>query len=212
METPTINVNIAVCHCGPDPHCTHHNKPLHLPCPIPRSVTFVVLGKCACATTPGPMLLPRTVGLVEEAHGRDCPARPVKVSCSISGATWEESHISAWETEDGIGLNTTEEARAADERWALVKALVLEQDEEWRKDPRSEGWNLQPQRDAVYAALADMARAEEAALKAQKMADDAFSSARYAKVGDSDHRAAPPSVNRLRRYVEHLIEQVGVLL
>lgn len=210
--TPTINVNLASCsrgRCGLDPKgvfrhdpSTCSGEPILLPCPIRRSVTFsVALGECACDAYAEGGTCPT-----------DCPARPVRVSCSISGKTWEESEVAEAEWLGRYADDATNPVLAAcRDRWALVKALALGEDAgAWMlSEAWAERWDvvasLFAQRDAVFAALADMARHEEgleaAAVRAAK-----------AMGADGDlsgtTRASPEF---LAAYVEHLVEQVGAL-
>lgn len=211
---PTINVNLkpcsyyGVCNVHQSGHIAECSAtPILISCPIPRSVTLeVVPGECTCFHRGPKNAAPPPTWV----HSVTCPARPVKVSCSISGKTWEESHLSAWETEDGIGLNTTVEAGEADARWVLVKALVLgRQAEPAETEPVA---SMSAKRAAVFAALADMARAEEAAFEAQERVIRAMGEPAF--LPDSFHRAEPharASASLLGRYVERIIEQVGVL-
>jgi len=216
-----VNVNLKACPC-PSLHRRTREELIHgpegcpaspvlIPCHIPRSVTFeVALGECA---------FPNMCGATCEGHHPDCPARPSKVACSISGKTWEESEVDGASIEiRGVGspshLRTDDAVRLFRDRWALIKALVLggskvrEVPESFRVVPAVS--EMMVQRSAVYAALADMARAEEAALQAQLRVDEAFPFFRFRR-NDADHREERPSIGRLGVYVEHLIEQVGVL-
>lgn len=209
--TPTINVNLKPhlmsCHNRtPERHtfgCP--GTPVLIPCPIPRSVTFTVrLGECNC-----PSQARGVSALWPSGHAPQCPARPLRVTCSISGKTWEESEVVEVEKRGDQWLDQFEEnaaLRICRERWALVKMLVLGMgilSERTRE--------LQVQRDAVYASIADMARAEDAVWQAQERAcrsvDSAF-------IPDNFMNAEPhsrPSASILERYVERLIEQIGVL-
>lgn len=210
-----INVNLEPCPIstshthGPDSLCI--GRPVLIPCPVPRTVTFEVqLGECAGCGSPGESLA---------GHDAMCPARSVRVSCSIGGdGTWVGSEVFTADNSDrhdGLfpaHLRIDVVLAACRERWALVKALVTGKPfipNNW--DGPASVMALFTQRDAVFAALAAMARAEMAALRAQYRADEAFPSARFAKPGDADHRALGPSVNRLARFVEYLVEKVGVL-
>lgn len=213
--TPTINVNLTShCYdCGsspPGPHATEcaalevKLRPVLIPCPVPRSVTFEVrLGGCDCfpsghRSVPVPPM---------RAHSPQCASQPVRVSCSISGKTWEESEVTECEANipgDGYPANLMGPCR---ERWASVKALVL-----GARASDYTGWcgsslrafaGLFTQRDAVYAALADMARAEEAIRVSHAAIDKAM--------GLPWSESEPLSQRALERYVERLIEQVGVL-
>lgn len=228
--TPSINVNLTPCnHWKMMPHATRdgslasHNPectPRLILCPLEpfRSVTFsVVLGECR-----NPCL--SVAHYPDWQHASNCAARPLRVSCSISGKTWEESEVEdvephysepaqrndAWKAMLlSVGADTPH-LRAARHRWALVKALVLghAQPDVMELVGR---WNIADaytQRDAVYAALTDMARHEEAALVAQKNADDAFPFDRYRK-SDADHRRFAPSRERLAAFVAYVVEQVG---
>lgn len=214
---PTINVNLKQCTCNEesgrlkrlgDTHVFDcPAAPLLLSCPIPRSVTFEVrLEECigALLTAPSPAPVPYCP-LPE--HHRYCPARPVKATVDVSGNTWAEIKVLNVERHDGQHL-TNELVNTCGERLALVKALVT------ADSPTTEFYAKAPalwqQRDAVYAALADMARAEQDACDAQQRVDEAFPFDRYRR-NAPDHRAERPSVSRLSAYVEHLIEQVGVL-
>lgn len=211
METPSINANLdRQCYCdrlgiGADPHhvATCPARPLHIPCPIPPSVTFhVTLGECACG---------EAEVLAECDLG--CPARPISVSCSILGKTWEESYPVTFEHGDGGGPDAAIPGLVAS-RWALVKALVLgkPQPDVMEMVGRWHISDLFKQRDAVFAALCKMAQAEDAALVAQQAVDEAFPFQRFCLSPTADHRREPhPSRERLRAYVSHLIEQVGVL-
>jgi len=214
MTTPRINVNPKPCNCG---HAAwlagHHNgmvkhsdtcssATLLLRCPLPRSVTFMVrLGECKQV---------RCIGSARRdghAHALDCPAHPVAVSCSISGKTWEESAVIEVDGDYASGAAFLTAQRACVERWALVKALVLGHgDAQWKTEATV---RLVEQRDAVYAALADMARAEEAALAAQRLIATHFLQTR-----ERVHMSNPeerPSAGYLQAFVERLIEQVGAL-
>jgi hypothetical protein len=191
--------------------------PVLIPCSLEpfRSATFsVVLGTCECALSLTPQTAP------EWHHASRCPARPVRVSCSIrsgpKGKEWEESEVAQCEPHpddvsrfavvtDAYGMMYA----ACRDRWELVKALVLGKPavcfEEWARHRPGVAAVL-AQRDAVFAALADMARAEEALAVSVKRGADAIRS----------HAFPPPVVVRyaesaLAAYVEHLVEQVGQL-
>lgn len=227
---PTINVNLTKCERHDLPFSKEETAyhvlrgtgnlarceapPILIPCPIPRSVTFeVVLGECACVTRPGPMLLRRTIGLVAEMHETACPTRTVKVSCSISGKTWEESEVDDTETivtsSSGLGRDAYPNERvAARERWALAKALVLgkpyAQVVHANMDAARIG-AMAHQRDAVFSAISDMAKAEDNLSAARERAASAIGHRLY--VGAVSQSAE----DVLGQYVERLIEQVGVL-
>lgn len=180
-----------------------YGAPVFIPCPVPRSVTFevVLTTECLCLKTP------RASG-----HRADCPARPVRVSCSISGRTWEDSAVEFVERADGecIGPMLDRVDTLVRDRWALIKALVLGSNSLHGPITDLPGFKLLAQRDAVFAALADMARAEQDACNAQQRVDEAFPFDRYRR-NDPDHRSERPSIGRLAAYVEHLIRSVGGL-
>lgn len=185
-------------------------NPVLIPCQLPRTVEFkVALGECRCREEEEP----DEVGgrkTTEPGHFSNCPARPISVTCTIDGDTWEESFV------DGADFQPMEGARrlidACDDRWALVKALVL------GKMPRLTGTEatdlpviaLIEQRDAVFAALCDMARAENGARTAHHAMVKALDVAGAAYSG-----AAPVyndvAARGLAAYVAHLLEQVGAL-
>lgn len=212
--TPTINVNL---------QCVPHEVgkigggvPVLIPCPIRRSATFEVrLGNCDGACVP--------VTFPDHQHSRLCPARPIRVSCAIGGETWEESEVVAVsETVRTVteGPNNFDAHwTVCRERWALVKALVLGYTA-WDyimssalAVPLATINAMLAQRDAVFAALADMARAEDALSGAQMRAYDAIDSSGH--IADSEHRRTQSkpraSAEAIAAYVEALIEQVGTL-
>lgn len=215
---PTINVNLA-CGCNPivlaaGAHAADCGRIL-IPCPVPRSVTFeVVLGEC----------VKDPFGCKGERHSTLCPishAHPVKVSCSISGNTWEESEVEDVEphpTESPqrsehwrvmllkVGADTPH-LRDARKHWALIKALVLGQPGPGRWDVAT----LFTQRDAVYAALADMVRAEEMLAKAWAATPTAIRNHSRVFVSVRTPTMERTSHHLLAAYIEHLIEQVGVM-
>lgn len=207
--TPTINVNLKPCDSGcqtqrPGSKCYAHcaAAPVLIPCPLPRSVNFEVrLGGCYLAGSP------LKCTLDAEEHRVGCPARPVKISCSIAGETWEGSKPITFTMPDDSEAPTAV-ADACRERWALVRALVLGQ------SPAPivglANVTLLSQRDEVFAALCDMARAEEASWRA------ACAMLPVVKFTSSDMQVHDPSGDApsrhwLMAYVEHLIDQVGDL-
>lgn len=225
--TPTINVNLSSpCNCGanslnsarragnPNPvdYLPHMDgcpsTPVLIPCPIPRSVTFEVrLGECTCDETER--------SLLASGHTARCPGKPIRVSCSISGATWEESEVTQteyqpagdWVPDRDRPLELALES-ACRERWALVKGLVLGQD----VPPGSVVPGTIDQRDAVYAEIAALARDEQSAFERQEHAVKAMDEVTFMPY--NFHRAEPharASASILARYVERLIEQIGVL-
>ena len=224
METPTINVNRTPCDCWKNREPGTHQpkcaaKPVLIPLPLEpwRSVTFEVrLGECD---------YPRDA--CRFGHLNDCPASPIRVTCSIRGKTWAETRVSDAERADGPGqpnFTEAEHMRAValcDDRWALVKALVLGT---WRSvnlnawqagAMTAEAWArvaaLVAQRDTVFAALADLARAEQAASDAQDRAHAAIGDDLRLKPHHNIEAADRPSAYMLDRYVARLIEQVGTL-
>lgn len=212
MSVPTINVNLKQCDClCPGKHgdlCP--GRPVLIPCPIPRSVVFTgVLGACDCSASHPKFL----VGI----HHPECPAIPIRVACYIDGETWETSLIRDQEVVSGEEVHDTAQVNkmltVCRDRWALVKALVLGSDCAAFRAPHIPlFWEvvgpLVTQRDAVFSALCDMARAEDA------LHDSADAAARAlgAKEGMPGLcETITPSHDILAAYVEHLIEQVGVL-
>lgn len=212
----TINVNLSKCDDGlacvsSDDECPA--TPVLIPCPIPRSVTFTVrLGECS-----GPCRA-KLKSVEVPGHSFDCPARPIRVSCSISKKTWEESEVS--EVEILISPMSIDDRNriyaACRERWALVKALVLgtafhaHGAREWRRMEE-----LSKQRDAVYAALAAMAQCERSYWAAAQAVRKALpgvyvgSDMRVVDPGGEDGEA--PSARWLASYVERLVEQTEAL-
>jgi hypothetical protein len=215
--TPTINVNLTPCDCRyrVGPYSAHllacaAASPVLIPCPIPPKVEFTVrLGECDC---PGNFGMGKTGPDVE--HTRSCPARPVKVSCTIGGdGTWAGSEALTCdnaERRDGLFPVDPEAVLAACRaRWEIVKALVTQADcvppmgclsqEQWvRVAP------LVSQRDAVFDALARKVAAEQASVEATHAFEDALGTVRSAV-------PTPASEYMLGNYVARLIEQVGVL-
>lgn len=203
----TVNVNLAPCirtiACYGDAHiATCPGAPILIPCPFPEAVFDVALGECLCFRQ-------NVVGARHiHAHADDCPARPVKVACSISGKTWEESEVEDVEWPP-LAHATPEQWFAARERWALVKALMLGTHGIIGVDPSARWRDLEHQRDAVFSALVDMTLAEEA--------HDAATRAFVAVVpgaitwGSTINTGPRHAPLQMARYVEHLVEQVGVL-
>jgi hypothetical protein len=207
---PSVNVNTKRCDCGgasPDgkhaPDCP--GIPILIPCPIPRSVTFqVTLGECDCFRS-------RYVGKERLSHAVNCPERPANVSCSIYGATWAESDAVQVQYSPSPGrlewyLPAHPVHATCRARWALVKALVLGHDTLHIARCGPNMIDLTDQRDNVFAALADMDRAEEKI----EAAKHSFFGALH-RHGKTIVRTARPSHGMLETYVERLIEQVGVL-
>lgn len=227
----TINVNQHPCNCSHVAWLAGHNNgmvkhsdtcassPINIPCHLPRTTEFeVALGVCDCGHA---AWVAR--GNISYQHDAKCPGRPIRVACSIGGETWAESYVTDLEPHHSnpgsplIDVGATSPAGiTVSARWALVKALVLGQspataDREGLLVAAHYAGTLGT-RDAVFAALADMARAEVAAMQAQQRVDKAFPYHRFHRVGGGDHRATPLSHARLAAYVEFLIEQVGSLL
>lgn len=210
---PSINVNFEKCDCWMQhqPWRKAHQQTcaarhVLIPCPMPRSVTFTVrLGMCTCADHPEPG--------DEPPHLSGCPARPIRVSLSISGKTWKESRVDDFDLAD-TGIYPNDALRTAcRERWEFVKALVAGErmivtTGNW--PPGSEQERLVQQRDAVFAALADMARAEKAHSEAVRALVGACPGRLGAKLGRIDP-CIPDAGRFLVRYVEHLIERSGIL-
>lgn len=210
FTVPTINVNLKPCSpaClvpswarpGTPPHATGcPGTPVLIPCPIPRTVEMTVrLAECTCG---------ERHGWIGPGHFDDCPARPIRITCSIGGETWEGSEVVSCEASipgDHYPARMMDPCR---ERWTLVKALVLGQ-----RASDYTGWcgpslrsfaALFAQRDAVFAALADMAQYEtkHAARKAELPEG----------IRPVRPDVAPESHEALWRYVQRLVEQVGVL-
>lgn len=212
---PTINVNLKSCDCDaiPDHAGWCSSTPVLLPCPIHRSVTFEVrLVECTCGNVVASGVWMRG------AHHPSCPARPVRVSCSISGATWEDSEV----VDPDLDVPEIERMRhpmmdsralsACRERWALVKALVLGRDPAEPEVPVTAAQGLLAlfqQRDAVFSALAKRVRSEDAGDEAMA---EFFSEVPPSVQVDVGHHIQPRlSEHALARYVENLVEQVGVL-
>jgi hypothetical protein len=139
----------------------------------------------------------------------------VKVSCSISGKTWEESEVTDIDLVVGGDITWEQGHDAAMAEccalWLLVKALVLGWNgEAVRTVAVGGGLDLEKvdpmfqQRRTVYAALADMARAEEAHASAYSRA--------WGAMGEDSIPSGRRSAHWvLAHYVDRLIEQVGIL-
>lgn len=207
--TPSVNVNLR--YNPRDPH--DGEAQVLIPCPVPRSAPFTVaLGRCVCGGHIG-----RGPPAIIDRRSSTCPARPVRVSCSISGKTWEESEVTDAERAPYPPVYLPEDwetfRAACRARWGLVKALVLGYTA-WDYTmssalavPLATITAMLAQRDAVYAALADMARAEDAQVAARAALRKALDM--------SPGRALAPDLREsaieMGSYVEHLVEQVGVL-
>lgn len=204
-----INVNLEPCDgilCHNDKRtgqrhhdavCSTQRPPVLIPCLIPRSVTFQVILSPGCYC--------ERLGIdADPHHVPNCPARPIHVTCSIGGEAWAESRVEDAERADGPGQpNFTESehmaaVRACNERWALVKALLLNHPVPATSQAELDLW---AQRDAVFSALADMARTRREFSEANNRLPEFC---RLFDKGDPTHEA-------LARYVANLIDQVGVL-
>lgn len=198
-----INVNLKPCDSArmpgwtcPHTHCAA--KPIHTPCPIPPSVTLTVR-RVECDRR----CLER-----RDWHEDTCPAHPITVVCSLRGARWDTSEIGEVKVHHAAGQETSpaELLRIAHERWGFLRSLLLGHS---MTDCPEQIQNLRPRRDAMFAALADEARAEDAAFRAQGRA--------LSELGDPlppepFHRELPedrPSARMLERYVRQLVSQVG---
>lgn len=207
----TINVNLAQCTCGGrskdgqpfwssgEHHSMCHATPILLPYRLPGSFAAEVpLGEC---------ISPAACGLFSKAHLPDCPARPVRVTCSITGKTWADSEIGEWDSEDVSIYDDEAMGRvyvSLRDRWSLVKALVLGHSDLSALITGPMAADLLTQRYAVFSAICEMVRAEEALAKSVAIAGKTIASPAF----------PPPVVVRyaesaLAAYVERLIEQVG---
>jgi hypothetical protein len=139
------------------------------------------------------------------------------VSCCISGNTWAESEVAEVDAvpgvHDGMGRGDALYERIQG-RWALVKTLVL--GKAWREArPDHTEWPfaLFAQRDTVYAALAEKVRAERADWEAGRRLHQVTAGIRvdFGAVVYEPGSQEAPSARWFAAYVEHLIEQVGVL-
>lgn len=205
--TPTINVNLKKCPHGPNTSSTHEQtcigRPAPIPCPIPPKVEMTVrLGEC------NDML---SCGLHE--HHAHCPARLIRVTCTIGGETWAESEI-VWTdvAEQECSALRTANARGHAERlvrdlWEIVKAMVTVRPVELstRLGPGT-GTRMIYERDAVFSALAKMTTLEHEH-EAARLTLPASCRPIPATGSDTPH----PSADALRLYVSHLIAKVSSL-
>ena len=213
--TPTINVALepctywGVCNVRGSHIPACRAAPILIPCPIPRSVTFTVrMGECVgCQRSRARA----RDGVIR--HGERCPARPIRVSCSIGGETWEGSEPEFCEVPDGetFGLRPddievitimTRLLAICRERWGFASLLMT--------GGGAGSHPLAIQRDVVFSALADMARAEESIkTRVNTLAAIGISDVYMTEVRlKTPHDVAEAG---LAAYVEHLVEQVGVL-
>jgi hypothetical protein len=228
-----VNVNLKPCNCEPmrlghekkgriETVVTHHDgcatSPVLIPCPIPRSVTFeVVLGECRCAGPCSEAFWMNTKHTYNGQHWSNCPARPVRVTCSVSGKTWEESEVSDAERDDRAleslppRVEDSTLLAASRERWALVKALVTGHGTSLVPFlTRAQAHALQAHRNTVFAALADVARVEDAAARRQECLNKLLRRRpAFVHHGRAVLAASAPSASGLAQYVADLIEQVG---
>lgn len=230
--TPTLNVNLRPCTCpvgwpsGGDhwpgagqPKCDA--QPVLISCPLPRTVEMTVrLGECDCGAVDANKRSAREASLFGMACLPGCPARPIRVTCSIGGETWEGSEVSEvdWQTrnERGDWNPSPMSHRERDavfgvcrDLWGAVKGLVLGQRAFMTSDVVRA---LGAQRNTEFAALTKLVQAEQAAIAAQAECDAAFPIDNYVKVPAPDHRSEPrPSTVRLAAFAAHLIASVGTL-
>lgn len=217
-----INVNQKPCECANHKsfglrhweHCP--GIPVLIPLPIHRSFTCtVVLGEC-WGVGPGRCVSEDSARRFKWAtrHSERCPAHPIRVSCSISGKTWKDSEVKDVETRDETWHPSAPRyyraLSAARDLWALLKALVL-----GKPQAGPDGWLDAPtdlfiQRDAVFAAICEMARAEEAHNAAVQNLVKLCPGRLGRTLGHLDP-GLPGAGRYLERYVEHMIEQVGIL-
>jgi hypothetical protein len=212
--SPTINVNLKPCDCD-GPHdvvvrdASVHTSdcasvPVLIPCPIPREVVLTVkIGGCDC--------------LADDhlSHGRDCRSRPLRAVCAIGGNTWEEGEV------NDVTLTRSEDYPQPDgwraqfmaiarDRWALVKALVTDRTNDLSSHLQGalvRNAALLTQRNTVFAALADMAGAEDALYGRENDALKAIDGCSL-MVPEPDNR---PTAHTLARYMKHLLAQIGAL-
>ena len=214
------------------------------PCPIPHSVTIqVALGECACemddwwwvnkakehaalevkvgrtwtATSGcacGACRAARDAGWFPGFHRPNCPARPIRVCCSISSpdGTWANSEVDISTVEPSDPLADRVKIMAACRtRWGLVKALVLGMPLSLIPGIPRGSLPLVEQRDAVFAALCEMALDENARIEIKRRLFKACSVI-FPKSGVTvPAPEARESATYLAAYVEGLIEQMGVL-
>lgn len=234
MSAPTINVNLKQCTCrsttpyGPAQvgQCMHTCPGAPVPIPLSlepfRSVTVQVrIAECSETCRQH---------MPNGQHTENCPGRPIRVSCSISGKTWEVSDVVDVEMyrdqNPGHIVFPSDMQRKAlpicRERWALVKALLLGLKWEDAFVPHGQYVratsirlrdSLIEQRDALYAELAALARDEASTFNRQESAIKAMGEIYFLPNNfiraESEQRA---SASILSRYVERLIEQVGELV
>lgn len=201
MTTPTLNVNLKRCTCGH--HVGHGDhcwgKPIPLPCSIPRTVEMIVRLGPPCTAPP-------------QYHHHDSCNLPIRVTCTIGGdGTWAGSEI-AWTdvAEQECSALRTANARGHAEclvrdRWEIVKALMTGRPVELSMwcGPGT-GIRLTYERDAVFAALADLVH-----LDTQR--DAALARAAMALGSGVFVHSCPRAEEVLGQYVSHLIAKIGAL-
>lgn len=214
-----VNVNLRRCDCGAGerhaPNCPGEPVLLRLPLESWRSVTLMVrLGECtAGCAAPGAARALKERG---ESHHAWCPARPIRVSCSISGKDWASSEVAEVEVEprsDGypwrqIDIDTM--SQIARWRWALVTVLVLGFDVREPSAPMVPT-QLSSQRDAVYTALCEMARADIVACETRERINALLQRPAPSPFRQILREPEAQAPDALAAYVERLIGQVGAL-
>lgn len=208
FTVPTINVNLAPSTWSPV-HGAQYS-PVLIPCPIPRTVEMMVgLGECSpeCREDRTRMTLDAAY------HFDDCPARPIRVSCSIAGETWEGSEVKNINSTDALIMPSFFDAvwTACRERWALVKALVLGHTDLSALLVGPMAVDLLTQRDAVFAGIAGMVRNEEERIGLKQKMLVACPEI-FPKSGLSVPTPAQrESAAYLAAYVERLMEKLGAM-
>jgi hypothetical protein len=221
---PTVNVNLMPCDCGAahpdlyppaDPQWGDKHRlgcaqtPVDIPCPLPPSVTFKVqiapISECIFPCT-------WTSQYHHGPHHEKCPARPVRVSCSItsSDGSWERSEVAddcaarvRLPAPYEVSLNSLRQA--AGDRWALIKALVTGHTDLSALLTGPRALELLAQRDAVFSALVRMERGNTEVLGGIEDFDKALT--RRKRTSPIESISGP----MLTYYVQHLIEQVGAI-
>lgn len=214
-----LNVNLGPCTCRfPDASGKHRDGcrgvPIPIPCPWPASITVeVTLGECTC----GHMAYV-TRGYISYRHDDTCPGKPVKISCSItsSDGTWAGTEVTdAWpEKNDGYLCSTGETfptlERACRKRWAQARAVLLGSPagiEDGVRIPLE----MCRQRDAMFANIAEVARAEQVAFEAQERGIKTMGPPTF--LPDNFHRAERhqrASASMLHHFTLRLFEQMGI--
>lgn len=222
MSEATINVNLKPCrsNCARfaesgSGYGLRHGEhfagcpgiPVPIPCPVPRSVEFTVrLGECIDAGRIPGSQVPRACA-PDGHHHDDCPARPIRVTCTILGETWEDSQVAVCE----LGINELQTYSGNDDalyaacraRWALVKALMLGQPIPTMREAML---TLVHQRDVVFSALCEMVPHHVARNAAANRAGKAagLDGLWYSEVVDQDSEPA----FLLKEYVARMVRQI----